>query len=58
MALHDSDQLTGFDSVSCCIGWSGLSGVAVARLLHGGLLQTVRKVEDSERERDFRPFVP
>jgi len=55
MALHDSDQLTGFDLVSCCIGWSG---VAVACLLHGGLLQTVRKVEDSERERDFRPFVP
>jgi len=58
MALHDSDQLTGFDSVSCCIGWSGLSGVAVAHLLHGRLLQTVQKVEDSERERDFRPFMP
>jgi len=58
MALHDSDQLTGFDSVSCCIGWSGLSGVAVVRLLHGRLLQTVRKVKDSEREWDFRPFVP
>jgi len=24
MALHDSDQLTGFDSVLCCIGWNSV----------------------------------
>ena len=60
MALCDSDQLAGFDSASCCIDLHGRVERQwhVCCAVHGGLLQIVQKIRDSEREQDFQPFVP
>ena len=55
VVLRDSDQLAGFDSVSCCIDLHGQERQwLVCCTVHGGLLQMVRKITDSEREQDFR----
>ena len=49
-ALHNSDQLAGFDLVLWCIDLDGCVEwqQCVCCAVHGGLLQTVQKIEDSD----------